>query len=140
MDHFARSARPLRIFYGERPADDPPLSLEALHSSRRVIELAVSEVFGIEGGHLAHLTRGVARTAFARQVAMYLAHVACRMSLTEVGRVFGRDRTTVAHACRLVEDKRDNATLDRALDLLEWSVPAMAARPARYLLRDPFGE
>ena len=49
-------------------------------------------------------TRGRPRVAFARQVAMYLAHVAWGLTLTEVGHVFARDRTTVAHACGLVED------------------------------------
>ena len=50
---------------------------------------------------------------------MYLAHISCGLTLTEVGRVFGRDRTTVAHACGLVEDRREHAPFDRALELLE---------------------
>jgi hypothetical protein len=33
--------------------------------------------------------------------------------------VFARDRTTVAHACGLVEDRRDDPAFDRSLDLLE---------------------
>ena len=43
-------------------------------------------------------TRGSARAAFARQVAMYLAHVGGGVSLTEVGRLFERDRTTVGES------------------------------------------
>ena len=50
---------------------------------------------------------------------MYLAHVGCGLSLTEVGRLFTRDRTTVGHACGLVEDRREDPALDRALELLE---------------------
>jgi chromosomal replication initiation ATPase DnaA len=50
---------------------------------------------------------------------MYLAHVACGLTLTEVGHVFARDRTTVAQACGLVEDLRDDPVLDRSLELLE---------------------
>ena len=42
---------------------------------------------------------------------MYLAHVTCGLSLTEVGEVFARDRTTVAHACGRVEDLRDDRRL-----------------------------
>lgn len=45
--------------------------------------------------------------------------VACGMSLTEVGRTFACDRTTVSHACGVVEDGRDDPTFDRVLDLLE---------------------
>jgi chromosomal replication initiation ATPase DnaA len=57
--------------------------------------------------------------ALARQIAMYLSHVAFRVSLTDVGRIFGRDRTTVSHACAVVEDLRDDPRFDRILDLLE---------------------
>jgi hypothetical protein len=49
---------------------------------------------------------------------MYLAHVAFRLSLTEVGELFGRDRTTVAHACGVIEDLRDDEIIDRALTVL----------------------
>jgi hypothetical protein len=70
-------------------------------------------------------TRGSARTAFARQVAMYLAHVACGVSLTDVGILFARDRTTVAHACGVVEDKRDDPDLDCRLEHLERAVASL---------------
>ena len=50
---------------------------------------------------------------------MYLSHVACGQSLTDVGRIFARDRTTVAHACARIEDLRDDRRFDRVLDLLE---------------------
>ena len=50
---------------------------------------------------------------------MYLAHVAFGLTLTEVGQVFARDRTTVAHACSLIEDLRDDLAFDRSLELLE---------------------
>lgn len=64
-------------------------------------------------------SRGAARIAFARQVAMYIAHVWLGLSLSEVGRRFGRDRTTVAHACGLVEDRRDDPIIDATLTVIE---------------------
>ena len=64
-------------------------------------------------------------------MAMYLAHVCCRMTLTEVGAMFGRDRTTVAHACLKVEYRRDDPTFDRALDVLGWALPTLVMREAR---------
>lgn len=100
---------------------------------RLAIELAVARVFGVEHEALATVTRGIARVALARQVAMYLAHVGCGLSMTAAGELFSRDRTTVAHACLTVEDRRDDPMFDRALDLLEWAVPVMALRPAAYL-------
>lgn len=80
---------------------------------------AVGRVYRIEKGLLKRPTRGRSRVAFARQVAMYLAHVTFGLTLTTVGREFGRDRTTVAHACALVEDARDNPEFDRTLEILE---------------------
>ena len=50
---------------------------------------------------------------------MYLAHVALGLNFTEVGRAFGRDRTTAAHACRAIEDRREETHLDIALADLE---------------------
>ncbi|MBB4303792.1 chromosomal replication initiation ATPase DnaA [Rhodobium orientis] len=67
-------------------------------------------------------TRRRAPVAFARQVAMYVAHVRLGLSLTEVGRQFGRDRTTAAHACRVIEDQREDPRLDRLLDGIEQAV------------------
>lgn len=98
------------------------------HFRRAAIEHAVTQVFGIAGHDLRRSTRGRAKVALARQVAMYLAHVGCGLSLTETGRLFDRDRTTVAHACGIIEDRRDDPLFDRALDLLEWAVPALATR------------
>jgi chromosomal replication initiation ATPase DnaA len=50
---------------------------------------------------------------------MYLAHVALGLTLTEAGRLFGRDRSTAAHACRLVESRRDDPHIDTLLARLE---------------------
>ena len=44
---------------------------------------------------------------------MYVTHVTLRINMSDVGRGFGRDRTTVVHACHLVEDLRDDEDFDR---------------------------
>ena len=64
-------------------------------------------------------TRAAARSAFARQVAMYLAHTGFELSLETISRVYDRDRTTVSHACHVVEDGRDDIWLDCRLEALE---------------------
>lgn len=63
--------------------------------------------------------RGSARAAFARQVAMYLCHIAFEFSLARVANAFGRDRSTVAHACHSIEDRRDEARFDQWIAELE---------------------
>jgi chromosomal replication initiation ATPase DnaA len=56
--------------------------------------------------------RGTAGVAFARQVAMYLCYVGFELSLARVAAAFGRDRSTVAHACHAIEDRRDDDQFD----------------------------
>jgi len=92
---------------------------------RQVIDPAVAAVFEVDVHDLRAATRRSTRTAFARQVAMYLAHVVCGLSLTEVGTLFARDRTTVAHACSVVEDSRDDPDLDGRLEHLERAVTSL---------------
>ena len=57
--------------------------------------------------------------AEGRQVAMYLTHVIGQVPLSDTGPHFGRDRTTVAHACARIEDKRDEDYFDNGLMRLE---------------------
>jgi len=109
----------------DRGRSDAASNLLSDALARVVIEQSVAQVFGVAGGDLRRATRGRAKVARARQVAMYLAHVACGMSLTDVGRLFSRDRTTVSHACSVVEDGRDDATFDRVLELLELAVVSL---------------
>ncbi|MDZ4761742.1 MAG: helix-turn-helix domain-containing protein [Alphaproteobacteria bacterium] len=72
-------------------------------------------------GELRGATRGSTDAAFARQAAMYLSHVAFGMSLARVAAAFQRDRSTVAHACHVMEDRRDDAGFDAWLEALEAS-------------------
>ena len=65
--------------------------------------------------------------AFARQIAMYIAHVGFGLPMGEIGKAFARDRTTVLHACHLVEDRRDEARFDSLLDQLELAAGALRA-------------
>ena len=85
---------------------------------RQLLEHAVARVFLGTGAELWSVRRGSPPVVFARQVAMYLAHVEWGLTLTQVGRIAARDRTTVAHACGLIEDLRDDPVFDRSLELL----------------------
>jgi hypothetical protein len=83
------------------------------------VAFCVARDFGLEMAALFAPTRGAPRAAFARQVAMYLAHIGFELSLGTISRVFDRDRSTVSHACHLVEDGRDDIWLDCRLEALE---------------------
>jgi chromosomal replication initiation ATPase DnaA len=83
------------------------------------IAALVADEFGLDVASVMSSTRGSPRTAYARQVAMYLAHVGFALSFEAIGRAFDRDRTTVSHACRVVEDSRDDEKQDCRLAVLE---------------------
>jgi hypothetical protein len=112
---------------GDAPKRRRPPSERRAGAVRFAVEPAVAAVFGVDVGDLRGSRRGSPQVAFARQIAMYLAHVVCRLSLSEIGAVFARDRSTVAHACGLVEDQRDDPILDAKLDYLERAVLALLA-------------
>ena len=111
---------------------DPPLDARPLwrkaapmpsrKTAQRLCELvalATAAAFAVPVGELVASSRRSPYIAFARQSAMYLAHVTCGLNYSEVGRAFGRDRTTAAHACRLIEDRRDDPAVDAVLGSLE---------------------
>jgi chromosomal replication initiation ATPase DnaA len=62
---------------------------------------------------------------------MYVTHVVMGLTMAEVGRGFGRDRTTVLHACHLIEDMRDDADFDAIVALAE-RVAGAALRGLEY--------
>ncbi|MCX7309119.1 MAG: DNA replication initiation protein [Afipia sp.] len=85
----------------------------------------VASGFGVKPVDILCGTRGSQKTAFARQVAMYLAHVGFGLGFATVGECFRRDRTTVAHACRVVEDRRDDIWFDCRMAALELACSAV---------------
>jgi hypothetical protein len=60
---------------------------------------------------------------------MYLCHVGFDFSLSRVAIAFGRDRSTVAHACHSIEDRREEPQFDLWIDGLEIMVRAAPDRP-----------
>src|SRR5271169_3671898 len=81
-----------------------------------LMEEAVAAAFAVPVNEIRAPSRRTANVAFARQSTMYLAHVALGLSCDNVGRMFHRDRTTAAHACQLVETRRDDPRIDWLLD------------------------
>ena len=94
---------------------------------RHIVEHTVTSVFGVDELDLQVSSRGRAHVALARQAAMYLSHVGLGLTMAEVGMLFERDRTTVGHACAIIEDRRDDRNFDLALELLERAIHALNA-------------
>ncbi|MCX5497613.1 hypothetical protein OSH11_23145 [Kaistia dalseonensis] len=90
--------------------------------ARHLIAAVVGPALEVEAGELLASGRGSARGAYARQIAIYLACTRFGLSFTEAGQLFGRDRTTAAHACRRVEERRDERSTDQMIDRLDRAV------------------
>ena len=115
-------ARPL---WGKRGRSLPTTSRKTAQRLCDLIAIATAAAFAVPVGELIAATRRSPTIAFARQSAMYLAHVTFGLSYSEVGRAFGRDRTTTAHACQLIEERRDDPAVEAILGSLENACAAL---------------
>jgi len=83
-----------------------------------LIDLLVA-MFGVSGTELRSPLRCRREVARVRQIGMYVAHTAFGMAMRDVAAGFARDRTTVMHACHLVEDMRDDTEFDAIVSTFE---------------------
>lgn len=94
-----------------------------------VIDIAAA-LFNVSGKELRNSGRTSLSVSRVRQIAMYVTHVSLGFSMREVGHGFGRDRTTVLHACHQVEDMRDDEEFDGIVARVEKVVTAAFGRTA----------
>ncbi len=87
----------------------------------------VSYALGVPAQNIVDDARGCTKTAYARQLAMYLCHTGFELSLARVAVAFGRDRSTVAHACHAIEDRREEDQFDLWIGSLEAMLRAAPA-------------
>lgn len=86
----------------------------------------VAYALGLKAELVLSADRGNPVHARARHIAMYLTHTACGMSLARVARAFGRDRSTISHACRIIEDYREDADFDIWIEQLSSGLRSVA--------------
>lgn len=79
----------------------------------------VAALFNVCGKELRRTGRTNLDVARVRQIAMYVAHVVLRLSMYDIGKGFGRERTTVMYACHTIEDMRDVEEFDRLVAMVE---------------------
>lgn len=107
----------------------PPPFLEAQRKAAIVRDI-VAHLYQVRPGELTSTRREAAPAPEARHVAMYLGHVVLGLSFRELGGYFGRDRSTVAHACRSIEHRRDNREFDDMIRRLEEAVHSLGISEA----------
>jgi len=95
------------------------------------IQTIVAENFSITTEELGSASRA-ARVAWPRQLAMYLAREHTAQSLPAIGRAFGRDHTTVMHACRRTAERiRTDPSAAQTADELSRKLRSGVARSDR---------
>ena len=109
----------LKLVEFSTAARAPARRVSAAAEQILLVQVAVAEATGVGLTELCSVKRGGVRTAFARQMAMYLCHLTFKLSAYQLARAFGRDRTTVRHALHRIEELREDRDLDRMLSWLE---------------------
>ncbi|MEZ5799197.1 MAG: helix-turn-helix domain-containing protein [Nitratireductor sp.] len=112
------------------PAGDPAVAntpMPACGIAARMILRLVAHATGCASERLVASDRGTGSEARSRQMAMYLIHTSLSVPYNDVATMFRRDRTTVAHACRTIEDMRDTPAFDDMIGELEKTIELMAS-------------
>lgn len=100
----------------------PPSATLPVRTVCRICAQVTTEMVAI-AGHRVQIRRDRRRTlCHIRQIAMYVCHVALQIPMVEIAIAFGRDRTTVSHACHMVEDRRDDPAYDEFVAAVERTI------------------
>jgi hypothetical protein len=91
----------------------------------RIVSQLVTEMVFLFGDRVMARRDRRRLAAHSRQIAMYVCHVALSLSVDDIAGSFGRERSTVAHACHLVEDRRDNPAYEDFISAVERMVAAV---------------
>lgn len=96
----------------------------------------LSAYFNVSGRDIRSPKRHNLDVARVRQIGMYVANVVLCINMTMVGQGFGRNKSTVIHACHLIEDMRD----DDEFDLLVARLEAITRAAFKFTLAEFEGE
>ncbi|WP_330999181.1 helix-turn-helix domain-containing protein [Oryzicola mucosus] len=102
--------------YGDTVAREREAEIIALCDG--VIDVTAA-MFSVSSKELRRTGRTSLDVSRVRQIAMYVAHVVLGLKMNDIGKGFGRDRTTVIYACHIIEDLRDDIEFDRVVATVE---------------------
>ncbi|KQT71043.1 hypothetical protein ASG54_20865 [Aureimonas sp. Leaf460] len=103
----------------DRRTEAPAMPIALAAARCRLAREIASAVLCVPVEEIARPNRSAAETCKARHLAIYLAHVVFQVSLGAIAVHFGRDRTSVAHAVRRIEDGRDLPAFELLVARLE---------------------
>lgn len=93
----------------------------------RIVTGLTAEMLALAGGRGSLVRRDRRRASHARQISMYVCHVVLQLPQGDIAQAFGRDRSTVSHACGAVEDRRDERDFDAFVSAVERLAQAVFA-------------
>jgi chromosomal replication initiator protein len=110
--------KPISVDIARQQLKDVFASPRQTNISVDIIQRVAADYFSLLSSDL----KGKKRTqniVFPRQLAMFIAREITEFSTTEIGQCFGRDHTTVMHACQKIEEKKQaDPTLDSTIQTL----------------------
>ena len=120
-DHFLEHC--LECQFGQSGQEVVLASAHDRKSSRQLaaqfVNQMIAAAFEISGERLLHNDRGVVRINRPRQISMYLMNTALSLKFTEIAEFYDKDRTTVSHACKVIEELRDDVEFDDRISEFE---------------------
>jgi chromosomal replication initiation ATPase DnaA len=90
---------------------DPAVFLNSQRAG--LAQAIVMQIYGVPVAEMRAPTRGRPLVARARQIAIHLTRSVFDMSHKQLAGEFGRDRSTICHACHLIDRLREE---DQELD------------------------
>jgi chromosomal replication initiation ATPase DnaA len=84
---------------------DPAIFLQSQRAG--LAQAIVMQIYAVTAGEMRGMTRGRPRAARARQIAIHLTRSVFAMSHKQLAAEFGRDRSTICHACNLIDQLRE---------------------------------
>jgi chromosomal replication initiation ATPase DnaA len=107
---------------------DPAVFLATQRAS--LAQFIAGQVYAVPVEEMRRPTRGRPHVARARQIAIHLARSVFGMSHSQLAAEFGRDRSTIHHACHLIDAMReDSAEFDSTLRWMESLLRRAAGMP-----------
>lgn len=95
----------------------PPTDLAA-----QFVNQMIAAAFQLKAERLLKSDRGAVRVNRPRQISMYLMNTALSLKFTEIAEFYNKDRTTVSHACRVIEELRDDPEFDERIGEFEKTI------------------
>lgn len=98
--------------------NDPAVFLTSQRAG--LAQAIAAQIYAVTAAEMRGPTRGRPRAARARQIAIALARDVFDMSHKQLAAEFGRDRSTVCHACNLIAHMRqEDGEFDSTLRWME---------------------